>query len=136
MGDIYGVQQGTLDGIKQTLEEILAIRFEDRYSKFLGGDYCRTRAIPGDYSSSSIKIVKNFSGPPINEGWYEEGYQEYEFIIEVEEGFDPSPDIILNRILSKSKDIVPLERSRLNDEGDGILVYVYQNNQFVLRENQ
>ena len=68
MSDIYGINGKSLDEIKFELEKLLNIQFEDRYSDYLGGDYCLAHSIPGDYSSSEMKIIKNLSDSPVNEG--------------------------------------------------------------------
>ncbi|PIQ23931.1 hypothetical protein COW64_21645 [bacterium (Candidatus Blackallbacteria) CG18_big_fil_WC_8_21_14_2_50_49_26] len=132
MSDIYGINGKSLDEIKFELEKLLNIQFEDRYSDYLGGDYCLARSIPGDYSSSEMKIIKNLSDSPVNEGWYEDDFQEFEFILEIDDDFSPTPDEVFEIIFIQANDIKPLVRRILNKEKNDILIYRFINNKFEL----
>jgi hypothetical protein len=132
MSDIYGINGKSLDEIKFELEKLLNIQFEDRYSDYLGGDYCLAHSIPGDYSSSEMKIIKNLSDSPVNEGWYEDDFQEFEFIIEIDDNFSPTPDEVFEKISIRANNIKPLVRRILNKEKNDILIYRLINNKFEL----
>jgi hypothetical protein len=132
MSDIYGINKKTLNEIKFELEALLNIQFEDRYSDYLGGDYCLARSIPGDFTSSEVKIIKNLSDSPVNEGWYEEDFQEFDFILEVDDNFSPSPEEIFEKIAIQANDIQHLVRRKLNQEENHILIYKWINNKFEL----
>jgi hypothetical protein len=129
MSDLYGINNDSLVEIKKIIEKTLNIEFEDRYSDYLGGDYCLAEI--NNPQPSKIKIIKNLSESPVNEGWYEDEYQDYDFIIEIESDLISLKDEILNKILSNLNNVIPLRRLEFNESGYINKRYIFVNNEFI-----